>query len=160
MRLAHPPTLLATWFGAGLLPKAPGTWGALAALPCGAILKYYTNIDVFIIATIVVFLIGIWACEAYIAHIEVDDPPSAVIDEVAAQWLVLWFTPLHPVPYILAFVAFRLFDILKPWPVSWLDRHLKGGFGTMVDDIVAALYALAVLYGLSLLSGGFYALSL
>ena len=149
MSLRHPPTLIATWFGAGLLPKAPGTWGALAALPFAFAFKYWSNITLFIIVTIVVFIIGIWACERYIQHLQQDDPSSAVIDEVAAQWMVLWFLPLNLWDYLLAFLLFRGFDIMKPWPVSWLDRHVKGGFGTMIDDIVAAIYALLVLVGLS-----------
>jgi len=153
VRLKHPPTLLATWFGAGLLPTAPGTWGALAALPCGALLKYFVSLPVFIAATGFVFLVGIWACEKYIEHLEIDDPASAVIDEVAAQWLVLWFVPLNVWAYLAAFVLFRGFDIMKPWPVSWLDRKLKGGFGTMIDDVVAALYALIILGILDLILG-------
>lgn len=148
MNLKHPSTLIATWFGAGLLPKAPGTWGALAALPFAAAFKQWFSIYVFVIATIAVFLIGVWACERYIQYLQVDDPSSAVIDEVAAQWLVLWFLPLNIWIYALAFILFRGFDILKPWPVSWMDQHLKGGFGTMIDDIVAAIYALLVLAAL------------
>ena len=149
MNLKHPSTLIATWFGAGLLPKAPGTWGALAALPFAVAFKYWSSTEAFIFVTITVFLIGVWACEAYIQHLQQDDPSSAVIDEVAAQWMVLWFLPLNLWDYILAFLLFRGFDIMKPWPVSWLDRHVKGGFGTMIDDVVAAIYALLVLIALA-----------
>jgi phosphatidylglycerophosphatase A len=68
-----------------------------------------------------------------------------VIDEIAGQWLVLVPAPLDPLAYILAFVLFRVFDIWKPWPVRWADHHVKGGFGIMLDDLLAAVYAVALL---------------
>ena len=82
------------------------------------------------------------------------DPGAVVIDEVAGQWLALIAIPLDPLLYLLAFLAFRLFDILKPWPVGWADREVKGGLGIMLDDALAADYAAAVLWGVAWAMGG------
>ena len=87
------------------------------------------------------FLIGIWAAERYMAAVGIHDPTAVVIDEIAGQWLTLAIAPLDPFAYAAGFVLFRVFDVLKPWPVSWLDRRVSGGFGVMIDDIGAALYA-------------------
>ena len=154
----RPASLLATWFGAGLVPGMPGTWGALAALPFAAILQYWTGSLGLGAATVLVFLVGIWACNGHIAHLQVDDPPSAVIDEVAGQWLTLLAAPLNIWAYLTGFILFRLFDIMKPWPIAWLDGHVAGGFGTMIDDMVAGLYAALILLLLGAVVGGPYAL--
>jgi phosphatidylglycerophosphatase A len=95
------------------------------------------------LASLLVFLIGWWAAERYIKGSGIADPGPVVIDEVAGQWLTLLFTPQDPWLFVSGFGLFRLFDILKPWPVSWADRRLPGGFGVMADDVLAALYALA-----------------
>ena len=84
-----------------------------------------------------------------------EDPGAIVIDEVAGQWLVLVAAPLDPLAYALAFLLFRIFDIWKPWPVRWADRHVKGGLGIMLDDILAAIYAVALLSGLLAIGGSF-----
>ena len=83
-----------------------------------------------------------------------EDPKQVVIDEIAGQWLVLLIVPPGALEYALGFVLFRIFDIFKPWPVSWADRTIKGGFGVMLDDILAALYAMIVLHSITLLMGG------
>ena len=144
MHPLHPIALLATWFGSGLLPKAPGTWGSLAALPFAYGIYLWTGTFGLVVATVLVFVIGVWASGRYANAKENSDPGEVVIDEVAGQWLalipaigILWYYPV-------AFVAFRIFDILKPWPVGWLDRHLKGGLGIMADDIAAGIYAALV----------------
>jgi len=81
------------------------------------------------------------------------DPGAIVIDEVAAQWLVLLPVPLDPLSYAVAFLLFRLFDIWKPWPVGWLDRRVHGGLGIMLDDLLAAVYAVLV-FSILLVTGG------
>lgn len=141
----HPAALIATWLGSGLLPKIPGTWGSLAALPFAVGISWLGGPWLLAAATVLVFLVGIWASEIYARRLGHEDPGSVVVDEVAGQWLTLVPVALQLEYYPLAFVLFRLFDILKPWPINWADRKLKGGFGIMADDILAAGYAVAVL---------------
>ena len=93
----------------------------------------------------VVFVIGWWAAETVAKTSGVRDPSIVVIDEVCGQWLVLLAAPRDPIAWSLAFLLFRLFDVWKPWPVRWVDRNLKGGFGIMLDDVAAAGYAVLVL---------------
>lgn len=150
----HPALLLATWFGSGLLPRIPGTWGSLAALPFAWVIQSLGGPLALGLAIIAVFLIGWWASEVYVRRAGLDDPGAVVIDEVAGQWLVLLLVPPSLWMYFIGFLLFRVFDILKPWPVSWADRYVKGGLGVMLDDILAALYgfaAMTVLTALALL---------
>ena len=138
LRLA---TWLATWFGAGLLPWAPGTWASLAALPFAWGLVWLGGPWLLLAAAALVFGLGLWAAGRYMRAVGVHDPGAVVIDEIAGQWLTLCIAPLDPRAYLLGFVLFRLADVLKPWPVSWLDRRVGGGFGVMIDDVAAAVYA-------------------
>jgi phosphatidylglycerophosphatase A len=149
--LRTPSGLLATWFGAGLLPKAPGTWGSLAALPFAWILVTLGGWQSLAMATLIVFLVGWWAAARVVAKMTIDDPGFIVIDEVAGQWLVLLLAPPDLLHYLAGFALFRLFDITKPWPVGWADRHIKGGLGVMFDDLLAGLYSLTLLLILSAL---------
>jgi len=136
-----PPLWLATWGGMGLLPWAPGSFASLAALPLAWLLMAAGGIWLLLAATLAVFVIGIWAAERYMAAVGIHDPTAVVIDEIPGQWLTLAVVPLDPLAYAIGFVLFRVCDVLKPWPVSWLDRRVSGGFGVMIDDIGAALYA-------------------
>jgi phosphatidylglycerophosphatase A len=136
-----PPLWLATWCGTGLLPWAPGSWASLSALPLAWLLMLAGGPWLLLAATLVVFVAGIWAAERYMAAVGIHDPTAIVVDEIAGQWLTLAIAPLDPLAYALGFFLFRVFDVLKPWPVSWLDRRVGGGFGVMIDDIGAALYA-------------------
>jgi phosphatidylglycerophosphatase A len=145
-----PSTLLATWFGAGYLPKAPGTWGSFFALPFAYGIYWVSGSAGLIIASAIVFALGVWASAAYMSATNTKDPGAIVIDEVAAQWLVLVVAEGDIGLYLVGFVLFRIFDIFKPWPVSWADRTIPGGLGVMVDDLFAALFAAALLYGLGL----------
>lgn len=141
-----PSSLLATWFGAGLLPGAPGTWGSIAALPFGVALYWLGGPLVLAAGSVAVFCIGLWAAQSYERVAAIKDPGAIVIDEVVGQWLTLIPAGLDPWAILLAFCLFRLFDVVKPWPVRWADRHLKGAFGVMVDDVIAAAYAAPILY--------------
>jgi phosphatidylglycerophosphatase A len=136
---------LATWFGTGLLPGAPGTWGSLAALPFAWALMSFGGPRLLLGAAALVFVAGLWASTRYMQAVGVHDPGAVVIDEVAGQWLTLTVAPLEPLAYLLGFVLFRIADVLKPWPASWLDRRVGGAFGVMIDDVAAAIYAGAVL---------------
>lgn len=143
----HPASLIATFGGVGRLPRAPGTWGALIALPLGWALTAAGGWPALAGAIAVLCVAGIWASGRYARGIGSADPGSVVVDEVVGQWIVLIGAPLHPLPYLLAFLLFRTFDIAKPWPISWFDRHVGGGVGIMADDVVASVGALVVLQG-------------
>ena len=145
--------MLATWFGAGLLPIAPGSWGSLAALPIAWAIAGLWGAAGLAVAAAIAFLVGWWAAATIAKASAVKDPGAIVIDEVAAQWLVLLAAPPAPLPYALAFLLFRIFDIWKPWPARWADRHVKGGLGIMLDDFFAAVYAVLSLLGLLALGG-------
>jgi phosphatidylglycerophosphatase A len=145
--LAHPAGWIATGFGSGLSPVAPGTAGSLLALlPWLALrelpLLYYA-------ATIAVaFALGVWACGWLVRTLRVSDPGVAVWDEFVGQWIAL--VPLLVWPrgelwIIAGFILFRIFDIWKPWPVSWADSRIGGGLGVMLDDAIAGAYAALVL---------------
>jgi len=94
-----------------------------------------------------VFVLGVWACEKTSQNLGVDDFGGIVIDEIVAMWLVLAVAPATWWGWLLAFALFRFFDIIKPWPIGWCDARLKGGLGVMVDDVVAALFAMILLWG-------------
>jgi phosphatidylglycerophosphatase A len=136
--------LVATFGGAGLAPKAPGTAGSLAALPFAVVLAHAGGGLALLIAAAAVFAIGWWAAAVVVRRVG-PDPSIVVIDEVAGQFLTLAAAPLDWRYYAAGFVLFRFFDIVKPWPVGLADRRVGGGFGVMLDDILAAIYAGALL---------------
>lgn len=152
--LLSPAGILATWFWSGLLPKAPGTWGSLAALPFAWVIQYYGGAAALAGATVLVFLIGWWAAHVFEREAGVKDPGAVVIDEVAGQWLVLIPAGLEPLLYLIGFGLFRLVDIFKPWPACWFDRNVHGGLGIMLDDVVAAVYGLIGIYFLQVQLAG------
>ena len=145
----HPACLISTWFGAGLLPITPGTWGSLAALPFAWLIASHYGAPGLLIGGAVAFAIGIWAAGVYSKRSGIGDPGPVVIDEVAGQWITLAFAPLDPLAYLVGFLLFRLADIIKPWPARWADRELKGGLGAMLDDMFAAFYSGAAMFALS-----------
>jgi phosphatidylglycerophosphatase A len=142
----HAARVLATWFGIGRLPIAPGTWGSLAALPFAWAIRDFWGVPGLGLASLIVFI-------AVAKASRVQDPGAIVIDEIAGQWLVLLAAPLSPLAWSLAFLLFRLFDIWKPWPVRGIDRHVKGGLGIMLDDVAAAGYAVLALIAILAISG-------
>jgi phosphatidylglycerophosphatase A len=141
---SHPAALIGRWFGVGLLPRAPGTWGSLAALPCGWVIAYAIAPGAVFIAAVALFFVGWWAAERMAAATGMVDDRTIVVDEVVGQWLAISAAPLNPAVFIFGFVLFRVFDIWKPWPVSW-GESLPGGLGVMADDVLAGLYTLIVL---------------
>ena len=141
----HPAHLIAFGFGAGLMPKAPGTWGTLVAIPFYFLALYLGGTLAVLACALVLFGVGIWASAVAGKSLGVADHGGIVIDEIAAFVLVLAFTPTGLAWLVTAFVLFRLFDIFKPWPISYFDRTLKGGFGVMFDDFLAAVGAIATL---------------
>ncbi|SMC25493.1 phosphatidylglycerophosphatase A [Andreprevotia lacus DSM 23236] len=145
---AHPAHFIALGFGSGLPRKAPGTWGTLAALPLYALLMLALTPLQIVLLCIPVFLLGWWAADKTGKALGVHDHGSIVIDEIVAMWLVLAYVPVTWLGWLLAFGLFRLFDIVKPWPIRWFDERVPGGFGVMLDDLLAAGFAVAVLWGL------------
>ncbi len=137
-------TIIATFFGAGFVPKAPGTAGALAALPLALLADRLGGFSYFLVLFAVVCL-GIWAADVYDEAWGTHDAQTIVVDEVAGTLLTLAFVPRTLANLVLGFLLFRLFDIWKPWPVRWADRHVGGGFGSMFDDLLAGCYAAALL---------------
>jgi phosphatidylglycerophosphatase A len=146
----HPACLLATWFGAGRLARAPGTWGSFAALPLAAGLAWLGGPWLVLLAALPLFGLGAWASQRYMAACGIHDPAAIVVDEVVGQCVTLALLPLSPLAYLLGFVLFRILDMLKPWPAGWIDRRMTGGIGVMLDDVVAGIYAGAL--ALALLS--------
>jgi phosphatidylglycerophosphatase A len=145
--------LVATWFGVGFLPITPGSWGSLAALPFAWAITSLWGAAGLAVAAAIAFIVGWWAAAIVAKASAVKDPGAVVIDEVAAQWLVLLAAPPALLPYALAFLLFRIFDIWKPWPAGWAERHVKGGLGIMLDDLFAAVYAMISLVVLLALGG-------
>lgn len=144
--LAHPAHLLALGFGSGLAPKAPGTVGTVLGLPLyWAITFLAPDLPNQIILLAAAFLLGIWACARTGRALGVADHGGMVWDEIVAFALVLLFTPAGWGWMLAAFGLFRLFDIVKPWPIRVFDARLKNGFGVMFDDLLAAGYAIACL---------------
>jgi phosphatidylglycerophosphatase A len=142
--LHHPAHFIALGFGAGLAPFAPGTFGTLVAIPIALALDRYAGDMGFALAIVALFLIGTWASGVTGRALGVPDHGSIVIDEVVAFLVVLFFAGLTPLRIAVAFALFRFFDIVKPPPIRQLDAALKNGVGVMLDDIVAAGYALLV----------------
>ena len=152
---AHPAHLIAFGFGSGLAPKAPGTVGTLLGLPLfWLIVALAPDLPNQIILLIASFLLGVWACGRTGRALGVSDHGGMVWDEIVAFALVLMFTPVVSFSSVgmlwtaLAFGLFRLFDIVKPWPIRIADARMKNGFGVMFDDLLAAAYAIAIIKGL------------
>ncbi len=131
-------------FGSGLAPKAPGTFGTLVGIPFVLIFAEL-SISWYLLVTLLFFILGVWACQHYSEHLGVHDHGSIVWDEVVGYMITLAVVP--PLWYwiVLGFIFFRLFDIWKPWPIQLLDKHVHGGFGIMIDDVLAGVYAALVL---------------
>jgi phosphatidylglycerophosphatase A len=136
--------LIATWFGLGLMPRAPGTFGSLGALPFAYLIISYAGLSGLIVAIIAVSLIGWWAADKVGRESGEEDNQIIVVDEVAGQWVALLVAGLNIKLIIAAFLLFRLFDVIKPWPVSRCEK-LPGATGVMADDIAAGFYALLCL---------------
>ena len=144
--LLHPVDLLAFGFGSGLVPHAPGTAGTLLAVPLYYLLQLFSlSLTSYLVLLGILFLAGIPICAHAARRLEVHDHPGIVWDEIVGYLLTMTFAPPGWLWVVLGFVLFRFFDIVKPWPIRWLDRKVGGGFGIMVDDLLAGVFAVAVL---------------
>ncbi len=131
---------IAFGFGSGLIPKAPGTFGTIAAIPI-----YYLICDIpsvlYLLLCIIGFIFGVKIVDFVSLQLDEDDYPGIVWDEIVGFLFVMFLVPISFTNICVGFILFRIFDIWKPLPIRWLDKRFKGGFGVMVDDVVAAFYA-------------------
>ena len=131
--------VLSSWFGVGLMPIAPGTFGTLAAIPV-VFVTYYLK-SLFGALFILIFIaLAFWASDLGRKHLGKNDPSEVVIDEVAGFLVTMFLLPLSWLSLILGFILFRVFDIIKPFPIRRLEK-IKGGFGIVLDDLLAGIYA-------------------
>ncbi|MEK6750461.1 MAG: phosphatidylglycerophosphatase A [Pseudomonadota bacterium] len=153
MRLPRPDLrrfhhFMAFGFGSGLAPRAPGTFGTVAAIP---VYFAFTTLPfwAYLTLTVLAFGAGVFWCGRAARELGVHDHPGIVWDEIVGYLLTMAWVPYSVNAVLAGFLLFRFFDIVKPFPIKWLDEHVEGGFGIMIDDIVAALYAGGVLYWIS-----------
>jgi len=143
--LTTPVLFLAFGFGSGLAKKMPGTLGTVAAIPV-YLLLVQANIWLYSILTIAVCIVGIYICDDAAKQLGEHDFGGIVWDEVAGYLVTMWFVPFSWTAVVVGFVLFRFFDILKPWPIKWVDRKVEGGLGIMLDDVLAGLISAALLF--------------
>ena len=144
---AHPANFLALGFGSGLSRFAPGTAGSLVALPlflCMPKANHFFYLGVLII----LFIVGLWCCGKSAKLLGAHDHPAIVWDEIVGMLVTLFMIPLTPLYLLLGFLLFRFFDIVKPWPIGWVDRRVDHGMGIMLDDVIAGVMAWLVLQAL------------
>ena len=142
--LRHPVDFLALGFGSGLLPRAPGTAGTVAAIPLYLLMQTLA-LQVYLPLLVVLFLVGIPICAHTARRLGVHDHPGIVWDEIVGYLVTMTFAPVGWWWVLAGFVLFRFFDVLKPWPIRWLDKKVGGGFGIMVDDLLAGIAAAGVI---------------
>ncbi len=144
---------LAFGFGSGLSPRAPGTCGTLAAIPIYLGLSFLSPVA-YLFIVLCAFLLGVYVSSIVTNELGVEDFSGVVWDEMVGYWLTMTLIPLHIVWVCLGFVLFRFFDILKPFPICWVEKRVKGGLGIMLDDVLAAIPAFVILKALVHYFGG------
>ena len=145
----NPVHFLAFGFGAGLAPKAPGTAGTLVAVPLYLVLILGLNVYAYLGVIIAAFILGIYLCGRTASDLGVHDHGGIVWDEFVGFWITMIAAPVGWIWVLVGFVLFRFFDIIKPWPISWIDKKISGGLGIMLDDVIAGVMAALVLQGLA-----------
>ena len=142
--LRDPILFLAFGFGSGLAKKAPGTMGTVAAIPVYLFCAQF-NFWIFSVLTLIITFVGIWICDIAAKKLQVHDFSGIVWDEIAGYLITMWFTvaimPFSFTAIVIGFILFRIFDILKPQPIQWIDSKVEGGFGIMLDDVIAGIFA-------------------
>ncbi len=144
LSIKEPVHFCAVGFGTGLSPVMPGTVGTFAAIPFLALFPFLPIWAQVMLAFFVAF-VGIWICDKAAWDMKVHDHPAIVWDEIAGMLITMVAVPFSAITLVAGFLLFRFFDIVKPWPISFFDKKVKGGLGIMLDDIVAGLLALACL---------------
>ncbi|MEQ8515474.1 MAG: phosphatidylglycerophosphatase A [Chromatocurvus sp.] len=140
-----PVQFFAFGFGIGLSRWAPGTLGTLVAVPLYLSFAH-TSLWLYSAIVLVAVVFGVWICDRASEELGVHDHSGIVWDEFVGLWIALWAVPVEPVWIVLGFIVFRILDIAKPWPIGLLDRHVEGGLGIMIDDIVAGVFSCAILH--------------
>jgi phosphatidylglycerophosphatase A len=138
--MTDPVLFLAFGFGSGLVKKAPGTMGTLAAIPVYWLFAQ-THLYVYSLLTLIVTIAGIWICDSAAKKLDEHDFGGIVWDEIAGYLITMWLVSFTWQAVVLGFILFRFFDILKPWPIKWVDRQVHGGLGIMLDDVLAGVFA-------------------
>ncbi|VAY02150.1 Phosphatidylglycerophosphatase A [Arsenophonus endosymbiont of Aleurodicus dispersus] len=150
LNLLNPWHLLATGFGSGLSPVIPGTIGSLAAILFWLLIDFLLPVWLCWLIILFSFAVGIFICQRTSDDMQVHDHSSIVWDEFIGMWITIMVIPLVNLQWVfIAVVLFRFFDMLKPWPISWFDRQIGGGLGIMLDDIIAAIFAMVILGALA-----------
>jgi len=142
--LLNPAHLLSLGFGSGLSPKMPGTMGSLVGVLIFALLP---ELDwrLYLGIICLAFIVGVMLCDYTAKALNVHDHPAIVWDEIVGYFITMFMVPKDWLWILAGFILFRIFDILKPWPISIADKHVKGGFGIMLDDVIAALFSLIII---------------
>lgn len=143
--LRNPMLLLAFGFGSGLSRYMPGTMGTLAAVPVYYLL-IQLNSTIYSAITIMSIILGIKLCDYAALRLKVHDFGGIVWDEVSGFLIAMWLVPFSWPNVLYGFILFRFFDIIKPWPIKWIDRHVHGGLGIMLDDVLAGIFAVICLH--------------
>ncbi|MBJ7554630.1 phosphatidylglycerophosphatase A [Marinomonas spartinae] len=141
----NPIHFLAFGLGSGAAPKAPGTFGTAAAIIPFFFIWQYLSDSQYLLMLVATSLLGVFLCHKTAKDLGVHDHSGIVWDEFVGFWITMWLAPTGWQYIAVGFVLFRLFDILKPWPISWFDKNVHGGFGIMIDDILAGVAAFAVM---------------
>ncbi|MCO6538820.1 MAG: phosphatidylglycerophosphatase A [Gilliamella sp.] len=150
LKLTNPIHFLAVGLGSGLSPIMPGTMGSLMAIPLW-LLFYGLQPALYWVFILVTFIFGCFICQKTSDDTQTHDSGHIVWDEFVGMWITLFFIPQLSVMWIaIAFVAFRIFDMAKPWPIRWFDKRIPGGFGIMVDDVIAAIFSSFTVYIMTL----------
>lgn len=147
-KLSNPIHFLALGFGSGLIKPAPGTWGTLSAIPLYLLLMNFVSASSYSYFGVIIvsFFVGIYLCGKTAVDAGVHDHGSIVWDEIVGFLITMLLVPVTWQNIVLGFVLFRFFDILKPWPIKLLDKHVHGGFGIMIDDVLAGVFAWGLLF--------------
>jgi len=143
--LKNPVHFLSLGFGSGLSPYAPGTFGTLAAIPLYLLIQPLSTVW-YLLITLVALIAGIYLCEQTAKALGVHDHSGIVWDEIVGFFITMYAVPLDWKWILAGFLLFRFFDIVKPWPIKWIDARVTGGIGIMLDDVVAGLFALIGLH--------------
>lgn len=145
LNIKSPVQFFALGFGSGLAKKAPGTFGTLAAVPLFYVASLYLSLTYLVVLTCLISVVGVYICDKAAKEIGVDDHPAIVWDEFAGFFITMLASPVSWLSLLVGFLLFRIFDIVKPWPISIADKKLHGGVGIMLDDILAGLVALVIM---------------
>jgi phosphatidylglycerophosphatase A len=139
---------LSTWFGSGLILPASGTWGTVFSVPFAVAAYYFGGVPALLICAIALFFIGLWSSHQFEKLSGEHDHSMIVIDETVGYFIAAAAVNGSALSFFLAFLLFRFFDAVKPWPIGWIDKKVSGAFGVMIDDVVAGILSAFVLWGI------------